>query len=188
MSRESFFCFWNENTLLCLGTLFGDSHSRRQIAPTTTPAASLNHSTSIQQAQQAQQQQQQSHIQQQQQQQQQASSSSTTPNVISVNTTNAWLSRAFGILLRQITDLLIRWPNTLSATSLYHDVLTTATTIDEQNTLDTIQVNQREISDWFLFSSWCLEWNWSMSVGQLAVVRHCDGLIRIATTFWHDAQ
>lgn len=134
MSRGSFFCCWNENTSLCLGTLFGDSHSRRQIAPTTTPASSLNHSTSIQQAQQA----------QQQQQQQQASSSSTTPHVISVNTTNAWLSRAFGILLRQITDLLIRWPNTLSATSLYHDVLTTATTIDEQNTLDTIQVNERE--------------------------------------------
>jgi hypothetical protein len=29
----------------------------------------------------------------------------------------------------------------LSASSLYHDVMTTSTTVDEQNALDTIQVN-----------------------------------------------
>ena len=33
----------------------------------------------------------------------------------------------------------------LSASSLYHDIMTTTTTADEQNALDTIQVN-------FLFS------------------------------------
>ncbi|CAF5043327.1 unnamed protein product, partial [Rotaria socialis] len=47
---------------------------------------------------------------------------------MSVNTTNSLLARAFGILIRQITDLLVRLPTTLSASSLYHDVLSTATT------------------------------------------------------------
>jgi hypothetical protein len=119
-----------------LGSLFGDSHSRRQIAPVATTSPSLNHATSVQQQQQ---QQQQTHVQQQQQQQSQPT------NIISVNTTNALLARAFGIIIRQITDLLIRWPTTLSASSLYHDVMTTSATADEQNALDTIQVNKTNV-------------------------------------------
>lgn len=59
-----------------------------------------------------------------------------------MNTTNALLARAFGILIRQLTDLLVRWPTALSASSLYHNVLTTTTTIDEQTTVENIQVNQ----------------------------------------------
>jgi E3 ubiquitin-protein ligase EDD1 len=120
-------------------SLFGDSHSRRQITPVATTSPSLNHPTSVSQQQQ---QQQQTHVQQQQQ--------SQPTNIISVNTTNALLARAFGILIRQITDLLIRWPTVLSSSSLYHDVLTTSTTVDEQNALDTIQ---NEIEQ-CLFSTW----------------------------------
>ncbi len=127
-----------------LGSLFGDSHSRRQIAPVATTSPSLNHATSVQQQQQ--QQQQQTHVQQQQQQQQ-----SQPTNIISVNTTNALLARAFGIIIRQITDLLIRWPTTLSASSLYHDVMTTSATADEQNALDTIQVNKINVNTFIDF-------------------------------------
>jgi hypothetical protein len=100
-----------------LGSIFGDSHSRRQIAPVTTTSPSLNHPTSSQQQQ----------------------TSTQQTNLISVNTTNSLLARAFAILIRQITDLLVRYPATLSASSLYHDVLTTS---DEQNTVDNIQVNK----------------------------------------------
>jgi E3 ubiquitin-protein ligase EDD1 len=115
-------------------SLFGDSHSRRQMAPVTTTSPSLNHSTSVPQ--------QQTHVQQQQ---------SQSTNTISVNTTNALLARAFAILLRQITDLLIRWPSMLSASSLYHDVLTTSSTTDEQNAFETIQVNERFLSNHYLY-------------------------------------
>jgi hypothetical protein len=111
-------------------SLFGDSHSRRQIAPVATTSPSLNHSTTVPPPQQ-----QQTHVQQQQ---------SQPTNTISVNTTNALLARAFAILIRQITDLLIRWPSTLSASSLYQDVLTTSTTTDDQNALDIIQVSKIE--------------------------------------------
>jgi hypothetical protein len=108
----------NKISVYFLGSLFGDSHSRRQVPPVTTAGPSLNHPTPTQQSSQQQQQQQ-----------------TTTA---SVNTTNSLLARAFGIIIRQVTDLLIRWPATLSASSLYHDVLTT---IDEQNPIDTLQVN-----------------------------------------------
>ena len=66
-----------------------------------------------------------------------------TTNLISVNTTNSLLARAFGIIIRQITDLLIRWPVVLSASSLYHDILTTSATVEEQNALESIQVSLR---------------------------------------------
>ncbi|CAF5204584.1 unnamed protein product, partial [Rotaria magnacalcarata] len=107
-------------------SLFGESHSRRQIAPVATTSPSLGHASAIQQ--------QQTHAQQQQQQ-------SQPTNTISVNTTNSLLARAFGILIRQITDLLIKWPAMLSASSLYHDIVITSSTIDEQNAVDTIQVS-----------------------------------------------
>ncbi|CAF4869971.1 unnamed protein product, partial [Rotaria socialis] len=65
-------------------SLFGESHSRRQIAPVATTSPSLGHASAIQQ------QQQQAHAQQQ----------SQPTNTISVNTTNSLLARAFGILIR----------------------------------------------------------------------------------------
>ena len=122
------FCLFNR--FIFLGSLFGETHSRRQIASGATTSPSLGHASTIQQ-----QQQQQAHAQQQQQQQAQST------NTISVNTTNALLARAFGILIRQITDLLIKWPAVLSASSLYHDVVITSSTVDEQNAVDTMQVN-----------------------------------------------
>lgn len=99
------------------------------MTPVATTSPSLNHAASIQQQQQ---QQQQNHAQQQ----------SQSTNIPSANTSNALLARAFGILIRQVTDLLIRWPTSMSASSLYHDVLTTSSTGNEQNTVDTIQVNK----------------------------------------------
>ena len=117
-------------------SLFGDSHSRRQIGPVATTSPSLNHSTSVPPSQQ------QTHV---------PPSQSQTAHTISVNNTNALLARAFAILIRQITDLLIRWPSILSASSLYHDVLTTSTTTDEQNALDTVQVGA---SNLFRFLKW----------------------------------
>jgi hypothetical protein len=53
--------------------------------------------------------------------------------MISVNTTNSLLARAFGILIRQITDLLVRWPSSSND----------STHINEKNTVDTIQVRHR---------------------------------------------
>ncbi|CAF3420518.1 unnamed protein product, partial [Rotaria sp. Silwood2] len=120
-------------------SIFGDNPSRRQTTPLTTTASNINQPTSSQQTSQS----------SSQQQQQQA-------NNISVNVTNSLLARAFGILIRQITDLLVRWPSTLSASSLYHDVLTTTTTIDEQNTFDNIQ---KEIEQCLLPS-----WQWFATV------------------------
>ena len=111
-------------------SLFGDSHSRRQIAPVATTSPSLNHSTSVPPSQQ------QTHVSQ---------SQAQATNTISVNHTNALLARAFAILIRQITDLLVRWPLALSASSLYHDVLTTSTTTDDRNALDSIQVNIKTV-------------------------------------------
>jgi len=103
-----------------LGSIFGDSHSRRQIPATTTTSQSVNNPTSSQ-----------------------------STNIISINTTNSLLARAFSILIRQITDLLVRWP------SFYHDVLTTTSTIDEQNTIVTIQneIEQCLLPSWKWFST-----------------------------------
>jgi hypothetical protein len=111
---------FNKISVYFLGSLFGDSHSRRQVPPVTTAGPTLNHPTPTQQSSQQQQQ----------------------TNTASVNTTNSLLARAFGIIIRQVTDLLIRWPATLSASSLYHDVLTTT---DEQSPIDTIQVNNAKL-------------------------------------------
>ena len=92
----------------------------------------MNHSTSLQQAQQ--QQQQQAHVQQQTQ-------STQSGNLFSVNTTNALLARAFGILLRQMTDLLVRWPNNTSALSFANENPLGATTVHESDVFTTLQVN-----------------------------------------------
>jgi E3 ubiquitin-protein ligase EDD1 len=94
------------------GSIFGDSQSRRQIPPITT----ANHPTPSQPAQQQQQ-----------------------INIVSMNTTNSLLGRAFGILIRQITDLLVRC----------------SSTIDEQNTIDTIQnkIEQCFLPTWQWFAT-----------------------------------
>ncbi|CAF0980840.1 unnamed protein product [Rotaria sp. Silwood1] len=124
------------NRTAITGSIFGDNPSRRQTTPITTTTSNINQPTSSQQTSQSSQQQQ--------------------TNNISINITNSLLARAFGILIRQITDLLVRWPSTLSASSLYHDVLTTSTTIDEQNTFDNIQ---KEIEQCLLPS-----WQWFATV------------------------
>jgi hypothetical protein len=56
-----------------------------------------------------------------------------------MNTTNSLLGRAFGILIRQITDLLVRC----------------SSTIDEQNTIDTIQnkIEQCFLPTWQWFAT-----------------------------------
>jgi hypothetical protein len=95
---------------ICLGSIFGDSQPRRHHIPTvTTTTPSMNQPTSSQPVQQQQ----------------------TT--AISVNTTNSLLARAFSILLRQITDLLVRCPS--SSIDSTH--------INEKTTVETIQVNHR---------------------------------------------
>jgi E3 ubiquitin-protein ligase EDD1 len=90
-------------------SIFGDGQPRRHhIAPVATNASSINQSTSSQPVQQQ----------------------TTT---VSVNTTNSLLARAFGILIRQITDLLVRWPS--SSIDSAH--------INEKTAVDTIQVSHR---------------------------------------------
>ncbi|CAF0940743.1 unnamed protein product, partial [Didymodactylos carnosus] len=127
------------------GSLFGETHPRRQIQPSNT-------STS----QQQQAVQQQSHQHQSQQQQQQNSSVSSTI------TTNAMLARAFAILVKQITDLLLKWPSftvTSEAFSpLYHDIIPETPTksqpnTDPNDTLDAIQaeLEQRLLPTWQWF-------------------------------------
>ncbi|CAF4055373.1 unnamed protein product, partial [Rotaria sordida] len=120
------------NRTAITGSMFvGDNPSRRHITPITTSTTSnINQPTSFQSFQQQ-------------------------TNNISVNITNSLLARAFGILIRQITDLLVRWPSTLSASSLYHNVLTTTTTINEQNTFDTIQkeIEQCLLPSWQWFAT-----------------------------------
>ncbi|CAF4200335.1 unnamed protein product, partial [Adineta steineri] len=105
------------------GSLFADSHSRRQVVPATPLTPNLSHSISSQQQ----------------------------ANTISVNTTNSLLARAFAILIRQITDLLIRWPTTLSDSSSPHDMLT----MNEQNSIETIQnkIEQCLLPSWQWFAT-----------------------------------
>ncbi|CAF1093479.1 unnamed protein product [Adineta steineri] len=105
------------------GSLFADSHSRRQVVPATPLTPNLSHSISSQQQ----------------------------TNTISVNTTNSLLARAFAILIRQITDLLIRWPTILSDSSSPHDMLT----MNEQNSIETIQnkIEQCLLPSWQWFAT-----------------------------------
>ncbi|CAM4857437.1 unnamed protein product [Rotaria socialis] len=122
------------NRAAITGSIFGDNNpSRRQMNPMTTSSSSANLTNPASS--------------------QQLSQPAATS--MSVNTTNSLLARAFGILIRQITDLLVRLPTTLSASSLYHDVLSTATTIDEQNTVNTIQkeIEQCLLPTWQWFAT-----------------------------------
>ncbi|CAF0766114.1 unnamed protein product, partial [Didymodactylos carnosus] len=129
-------------------SLFGETHLRRQIQP-------LNASTG-QQQQQQQTIQQSSHQHQSQQQQQQN-------NISSTNTTNVMLARAFSILIKQMTDLLLKWTAS-SATCetfspLYHDIIPDNSTQLNTDSTDTINMIQTELEQKLLPT-----WQWFCTI------------------------
>lgn len=94
--------------------MIGDSQSRRPVPPVTGTSATINQGTSTE-------------------------STPTQTNLISSQTSNAFLTRAFAILIRQITDLLIRWSSNDT-----HD----------ENPVESVKVSERNSStiDFLFFS------------------------------------